>query len=104
MGTVALFSVIGITAALKKKNKQPVEVSAPVKVAETPVISVPIPPKPTVTFVSHESKKADPKDKKKGKEKAPAPMPSTTVLPAAFPQSSKEDFPNIDRIFQLFST
>jgi len=104
MGSVALFSLIGITAALKKKSKQPVEVSPPLKIAETPILSVPVPSKPTINIISNSAKKVDSKDKKKGKEKAAAPMPSTQVLPAAFPLSPKEDFPNIDRIFQLFST
>lgn len=108
MGSIALFSIIGIAAVAKKKSKQPAVVSAPLKVAETPVIAVPAPAKPVVTIVSNNTKKIDSKDKKKrDKERASALIPSTAVLPAAFPQqaySSKEDLPNIDRIFQLFST
>ena len=106
MGSVALFTVIGIAAALKKSGKQSAAVSAPVKVAETPVVAVPIPPKPAVPTPS-DIKKVDSKEKKKkNKERQSSPIPSTAVLPAAFPQSpsSKEDLPNIDRIFQLFTT
>lgn len=108
IGSVALFSIIGIAAVAKKSSKQPPVLSAPIKVAETPVIAVPVSMKPAVVHVSHDLKKVDSKEKKKkGKERLAASIPFTEVLPAAFPQkahSSKEDLPNIDRIFQLFST
>ena len=82
MGTVALFSIIGITAIVKKGNKKPNAKAVPVKeiaVAKTPVISIPASPK--IVPVSVDT--------------------AAVNRPAV---SSKDDFPNIDRIFQLFTT
>ncbi len=82
MGTVALFSIIGVTAIVKKGNKKPNAKTAPAKeiaAAQTPVISIPASPK--IVPISVDAAAAN--------------------RPAVSP---KDDFPNIDRIFQLFTT
>jgi L,D-transpeptidase catalytic domain len=73
IGTVALFSFIGIAALVKRSSSKPqvalVPENVPVKaIVETPVISIPVAAKPSA------------------------------------PSKDSKDFPNIDRIFQLFTT
>ncbi len=102
IGTVSLFSVIGIAAVVKKGTKKPTLVSAAsakeTLVAETPVVSVPATPKVVAvkTNLSKEEKKTNP---------SPVPPALAVTTTATHPTASvKDDFPTIDRIFQLFTT
>ena len=85
IGTVSIFSVIGIAALVKNRN--PSSLAAPVeqeRAAQTAVVSVPVLP-------------TKPAGRVPGSPSAPTPLPRPVL-------SAKEDFPNIDRVFQLFST
>lgn len=116
IGTVTLFSIIGIAAVVKRSSKQPTLASVPVKAAvETSVISVPVSQKPLMIDSKAAPKKDNPKDlqvknrkdkkRLKGQEGAAVPISTGSAEPIPRPVStSKDDFPNIDRVFQLFST
>ncbi len=101
-----------MAALFKKDSKQPVVALAPIDVAtESPILSVPVQLPPQAIPVSNDSlkerKKQDKDKKRKAKQSPPAQVwsPLDTEAPLARPTlSSKEDFPSIDRIFQLFST
>ena len=83
---------------MKRGGKQSVTAAAPVqgKAVETPVITIPVVAKAPVV------EKAVVKQKK-GKDKGKAaPEPATAMARPTAPP--KDDFPNIDRVFQLFST
>jgi hypothetical protein len=98
VGAVALFSTIGIAALFKKGDKQLAIKSVPEKgVVETSIVSIPakIPMQDRKDF----TKKEDFKDKKSSSS---ACLPTELFTPPLL--SSKDDFPNIDRIFQLFTT
>ena len=78
-GSLGLFALIGIMALMKKPDNS--QVVAPAVVTETAVIAMPTPvseSKPQIVTV-----------------------PVTAQAPIA---SAHEDFPEIDRVFQLFST
>lgn len=79
IGTVILFSAIGIAAVAKKSNKQPKASSANVPTVDLPVNAV------SSEVSKHVTKPTS------------APTQPSPLL------STKDDFPNIDRIFQLFS-
>jgi hypothetical protein len=91
IGTVALFSVIGI-AAIAKKGSQKKGAKPPLAkesaIAKTPVLSVPA-----------AAKSADRKNLSR-KEGQANPLPAPSTRPAV---AGKDDFPTIDRVFQLFS-
>lgn len=92
MGTVTLFSIIGITALVKKGARHSVE-AAPTKeksMTKTPVISIP---------VSNKAAVVDKTNLASTSSAVLSPKASTQIAAAA-----KDDFPAIDRIFQLFST
>jgi hypothetical protein len=100
VGTVILFSVIGITALFKKGGKQTdqgvalsQQSSVKESLQETPVISI-----PKAVKISEQ-----PKGKTKKKE-AQLLATSEPAPSLASPAPSKDDFPNIDRVFQLFTT
>lgn len=108
LSSFALFATIAVMALTKKGNKQPL-VSAKSQKAElaseTPVISVPAIP----VSQAFESERVKPFEKvKKGKEKKknaktlPLSSIESPVLARPAPLL-KDDFPNIDRIFQFFS-
>jgi hypothetical protein len=98
VGAVALFSTIGVAALLKKGNKQLAIKSVPEKgVVETSVVSIPA--KMLMQDVKDFTKKGDFKDKKSNPSACLPAELATLPLP-----SSKDDFPNIDRVFQLFTT
>jgi hypothetical protein len=82
IGTFTLFSVIGIAAAFKKSGKPSAAEPPSLEVAETRVVAVPNRVQPTIIQETPSSVHS-----------APPPL-----------RSSKEDLPNIDRIFQLFAT
>lgn len=94
-GSVTLFSVIGITAFIKRGNRHPSLINASqsadhqmaIARSETPIVSVPL---------SHSHPILPPEVI--GKKKSENMVPARPVVIA------KEDFPSIDRIFQLFST
>ncbi|MGC1878002.1 MAG: L,D-transpeptidase [Rhabdochlamydiaceae bacterium] len=95
IGTVTLFSIIGIVAVVKKGSQKQTVTAASTKGstmsgAETRVVSVPAAPKKILSK----------------KEVQPTlPTTSTPAVPTTPPiASAKDDFPNIDRIFQLFTT
>ncbi len=93
IGSATLFSIIGIAAMMKKGGKPSIDLTSAkvVKPAiETPVISMPLPANTPMTTTDLKKPKAE------VKTQTTASQPST--LPA------KDDFPNIDRIFQLFTT
>jgi hypothetical protein len=102
MGTVTLFSVIGVAALVKKGTKKSVLMSAPAKAtqgSETPVISIPTTPKAPAIDKKNSSKKEI--------KTNPSPAPSAAaaaIAPARPIVSAKDDFPTIDRVFQLFTT
>lgn len=101
IGTVILFSVIGMTAIVKKGTKKSTLAAAPAKgkpVTETPVISIPVSNKTTVA-----DKKKPFKESKENLSSNLSADLSTTVLAQPI-VTTKDDFPAIDRIFQLFST
>lgn len=79
IGTCSLFTVIGVVALFKKGDKELPVAAAPIQKpqTETPVMSMPAIVPPVVP--------------------APTSLPRPAVL-------SKEDFPSIDRMFQLFTT
>lgn len=96
IGTFGLFSVIGIAAVVKKKTQHPSAEDVVQVAAETSVISIPTPAK------SLSLKASSPVKEKSG---AQAAHPSTSEQPLARPSRlAKDDFPNIDRIFQLLNT
>ncbi len=79
ISAVSLFSIIGIAAVVKKSSKQSAPVEAPLQAApDVPVIPLPVQTKPVAAPISPRN--------------------------LSTPQALKEDLPNIDRIFQLFST
>lgn len=90
---MTLFSTIGIAALFKKGDKDAIATAQvdqkTVALSETPVLSVPAklsqPAAPIETSI---------------KEPAPLATQTSLVRPSTLP---KDDFPNIDRIFQLFS-
>ncbi len=82
IGAVILFSSIGIAALVKKRGKTPSVTFALIQspsASETPILSIPVSPKPTAL------------DEKKFETPFAAPL-------------AKDDFPIIDRVFQLFTT
>lgn len=112
LGSATLFSIIGVAAVFKKGGKQSVVALVPVEaVTETSILSVPVQsPPPIRTASSDNLNEGNRKEKdKKCKVKQAHPVPSRSSLTSEPPLSrptlsSKEDFPSIDRIFQLFST
>lgn len=110
IGTVTLFSVIGIAAVVKKGGNEStssaVSAKAAESAAETPVVSIPTPNRPPVVEKEAVSAKKNTREKKGKEAKA---VLASNAAPAQTPMarpvlSSKDDFPNIDRIFQLFTT
>jgi hypothetical protein len=100
IGTVTLFSVIGIAAILKKGAKKSTPALAPVKeapVTETPVISMPVSPKAAAIDKKNPSKK----ENSSSSLLTQVANATTATRPIV---SAKDDFPTIDRIFQLFTT
>lgn len=91
IGAVLLFSSIGIAALVKKGGKKPsVAAAMPSNARETPVLSIPFAPKNSSTHFSEGEKKIE---------------TSSTATGLSRPaMAGKDDFPNIDRVFQLFST
>ncbi len=121
IGTLTLFSVIGVASIVKKGGKRPQVVASPAKTAAaTPVISIPVVSKPLVMEsialnkkedlnAGKKEKKSSSKGKKNrgkmNKEEVMLPASSPGSLPLARPEGVlKDDFPNIDRIFQLYTT
>ena len=121
IGTLTLFSVIAVASVVKKGSKPPQAIASPAKTtAATPVISIPVASKPLVTEpiafnknddlnLSKKEKKSSSKGKKNrgkmNKEEVTIPASLSPSLPLARPEGAlKDDFPNIDRIFQLYST
>src|SRR5690348_14356285 len=87
IGAIILFSVLGGVAFIKKvvKSKASKEiVSVPKALSETPVLSLPV----------------KSSDAPKEKQAAPAVAESALARPSV---PAKDDFPNIDRVFQLFT-
>jgi len=82
IGAILLFSIIGVTAGIKKWRGAASKNSAAV-VSETPVVSIPT--KSNLLVAAQEAKR---------EEKVVAVRPANMA---------KDDFPNIDRIFQLFT-
>jgi hypothetical protein len=90
IGTAILFSIIGVIAIAKKGTKRLDVAAASIKevmpsIAKTPVISIPVAAKAPIV------------DKKN------LSLASSSVLTCPN-VAAKDDFPNIDRIFQLFTT
>lgn len=109
IGTVTLFSIIGVAAVVKKSGKSAAVSSVDVKdsIAETSVLSVPVLAKPAPVASPAPVDKKGGKEKR-GKSKAVHPAALAPEAPAAAPLArpvlaAKDDFPNIDRIFQLFT-
>lgn len=103
IGAVALFTIIGVTAYLKKpaSSADDVKKGAALKliepsaspIPETAVVAVPakaLPQKEVVKPIRAEVKKAS--------------SEAVPTLPVSVPQSSHDDFPIIDRVFQLYTT
>ena len=108
IGTATLFSMIGIAAFVKKGRAQSVTAIAPLKetasISETPVVSIPVKPPAVQEVVSKKSAK---EKKGKGKEVQLASASITAPAASSLPRpvlTAKDDFPAIDRIFQLFTT
>jgi hypothetical protein len=102
IGTVTLFSVIGIAAIVKKGTKKPALIVTSAKetsIAETPVISIPVTSKAAVIDKKNPSKK----ENKTNLSPTLSPTPASTTSTRSM-ISAKDDFPTIDRIFQLFTT
>lgn len=103
IGSIALFSVIGISALFKKGDKGSVVSSeemakSSIVLPETPVVSIPVKRVEAIPAPVKEPKKA---------EKSSVLLTTHTTGSSALPRPSplaKDDFPNIDRIFQLFAT
>lgn len=88
IGSVGLFSIIGIAAVFKKKDAQPSPADQLAQApAETAVLSIPTPAKAL-------SDKGGAKSRITTASEAPIARPIIVA---------KGDFPNIDRIFQLFT-
>lgn len=110
MGSVTLFSIIGVAAFVKKGSSHSDSASLPLKgqssavaAPETPVISIPVTAKISAVEKEDLIVKTVVKQKK-GKKKAsqaPAEPPAAALARPSIP--AKDDFPNIDRVFQLFT-
>jgi hypothetical protein len=88
IGTVSLFSIIGVAAAIKKGSREPRVASAPTKAIR-----------------GSEKKKAGDRPKDAKGQEGIAIVASPPAAPLSRPISAlKDDFPNIDRVFQLFTT
>lgn len=88
IGAVILFSILGGVAFIKKvvKSKASKIVSVPQVLSETPVVSLPV------------------KSSDAPKEKQAAPAESALARPLARSSvPANDDFPNIDRVYQLFT-
>lgn len=115
IGAATLFSVIGITAIVKKSGRESKKtVAAPQqKAVETSIVAIPVAPKSLnvdaaalVKKGDSDRIKGDSKDKK-AKGTSATSLVSTTSQTAPLtrpPVMFKDDFPNIDRVFQLFTT
>jgi hypothetical protein len=96
IGTVTLFSVISIAAVVKKRDKQSTMATVSAKELAT---EVPVPPKAPIGDKKNFS------EKEKNSKSPPISSNSTLTAPLTHPViSAKDDFPNIDRIFQLYTT
>jgi hypothetical protein len=113
VGSFALFSIIGVAAMVKKGNKQSMQAAGKKELQkttlETPVVSIPVISKAPILEKPANQKEVEKpkksKDKKKDAKATPVihvveslPALARPVIPA------RDDFPNIDRVFQLFTT
>jgi lipoprotein-anchoring transpeptidase ErfK/SrfK len=100
IGSVTLFTIIGVAAMMKKGGKQTQAAAAQAAPSvETPVITIPVAAKAPIVEKEVVVKTAVKQKKGKGKEALqPAIAMPRPMAPA------KDDFPNIDRVFQLFTT
>ncbi|MES2122498.1 MAG: L,D-transpeptidase [Chlamydiota bacterium] len=101
VGTVTLFSMIGVAALFKKKDGGSLTVASAeektVARTETPIVSIP----------AKALQKELPQETKSATTPQAHLLGTQTVGASSLPrpvQLPKDDFPNIDRIFQLFST
>lgn len=102
LGTVLVFSTIGIAAVKKKKNRMPEAVSTSVKESRVPPIETPVISIPSTRAPSIDKKNLIRKEKR---TESSSLAPDSSSAPSfIYPViSAREDLPNIDRIFQLFT-
>lgn len=100
ISAVVLFGVIGFAAYAKKKPKSSVQNASPVSVAVESTGAV-LRPETTVVVVPAKTKQVPEAVKSAANidNRMHASAPAVTV-----PQAVREDFPVIDRVFQLFTT
>ncbi len=109
LGTVTLFSLIGIAAIVKKiGGGSSAHKGGSEAVPESSVLSVPVLAKPASVHSPVANERKGGKDKK-GRYKDASLVPDPSAQPAAASLvrpvlATKDDFPQIDRIFQLFTT
>jgi hypothetical protein len=101
IGAVVLFSVIGITAIIKKRPEKPIERAVSVKDrlgGGTPIVSIPV----SSTASGVEKKNRPQKEDKVSFSSSSLATLSHTASPQPI-VIAKDDFPAIDRIFQFFT-
>lgn len=94
IGAVLLFGIIGVKAYFKRSGDVSQEVAGSVSIAPLPETAVVAVSKPVVV-------PSEPKKEPEAKKTVPL---TDSVKPKAAVQAVHDDFPVIDRIFQLFTT
>jgi hypothetical protein len=104
IGTMILFSFIGVAAIVKKGTKKSIPASMLAKA--TPVAETPAQSRSITSKIVGSDKKSFSKKEREDKRSS-FPTPSILETPIIVPSpilSAKAGFPTIDRIFQLFTT